>query len=400
VTDHVSSRLIHPLLPRDPAEPHRAASPLELFTDLCFVVAISQAAVSFHVHISQGHAARGLLGFAMVFFAIFWAWLNFSWFASAYDNDDVAYRLLTLLHVLGSLVLAAGIPGMVDGDFALGVLGYIIMRTSLVVQWVRVAGDDPPRRTTARRYATGIIVVQLAWIGFIFLPHNIAPVVFAVGVVAELIVPAWAEQAGTTPWHPHHIAERYSLFFIIVLGETVLSTTVAIQQAVNAHDVRAGLVFVVAGGVLIVFSAWWLYFFREAGRVLERVHLHYDHNAYLWGYGHYVIFASGAAIGAGLAARADVWRHESASSHLLTAAAVTVPVAILLAGIWAICVRVHDGSMRTASAYAVAVVLVLCSTVTPAPELVAGIVCAGLLAFELLGHDATDEFAHRAASNR
>jgi low temperature requirement protein LtrA len=398
VIDHLSSRLIHPLLPRDPSEEHRAASPLELFTDLCFVVAISQAAASFHTHISQGHAATGLLGFAMVFFAIFWAWLNFSWFASAYDNDDVAYRLLTLLHVLGSLVLAAGIPGMVDGDFALGVLGYILMRTALVVQWVRVAHDDPPRRATARRYATGIVVVQLGWIGFIFLPHSIAPAVFAVGVIAELLVPAWAERAGVTPWHPHHIAERYSLFFIIVLGETVLSTTVAIQQAVIAHDLHAGLVFVVAGGVLIVFSVWWLYFFRESGPVLERVHVHYNHNAYLWGYGHYVIFASGAAIGAGLAARVDVWRHGSQSSHLLTAAAVTVPVAILLAGIWAICVRVHDGSMRTAAAYAVAVVLVLCATVTPAPELLAGIVCAGLLGFELLSHDA-DEFASPAASS-
>jgi low temperature requirement protein LtrA len=188
--------------------------------------------------------------------------------------------------------------------------------------------------------------------------------VFGVGVIAELIVPAWAERAGVTPWHPHHLAERYSLFFIIVLGETVLSTTVAIQQAVTAHDLHAGLVSVVAGGVLIVFSVWLLYFFRESGPVLERVHLLYNHNAYLWGYGHYGIFASGAAIGAGLAARVDLWRHDSPSSHRLTAAAV--PVAILLAGIWTICVRLRDGSMRTASAYAVAVVLVFCSTVTSA----------------------------------
>ncbi|HEY0871247.1 MAG TPA: low temperature requirement protein A, partial [Acidothermaceae bacterium] len=205
------------------------ASPLELFTDLCFVVAISQAASAFHAHLSQGHGGKGLLGFAMVFFAIFWAWLNFSWFASAYDNDDVGYRLLTLLHVLGSLVLAAGIPGMVDGDFALGVLGYLIMRSSLVVQWLRVAANDAPRRTTARRYATGIVVVQLCWVGFIFLPYSFEVPAFSVGVVAELVVPAWAERAGITPWHPHHIAERYSLFYIIVLGETVLSTTVAIQ---------------------------------------------------------------------------------------------------------------------------------------------------------------------------
>ena len=131
MTTPAVGRLFNPLLPRDPREAHRVASPLELFTDLCFVVAISQAPSS--LHLSEGHGVRGFVGFAMVFFAIFWAWLNFSWFASAYDNDDVGYRLLTLLRVLGSLVLAAGIPGMVDGDFALGVLGYLIMRSSLVV---------------------------------------------------------------------------------------------------------------------------------------------------------------------------------------------------------------------------------------------------------------------------
>jgi low temperature requirement protein LtrA len=71
-----------------------------------------------------------------------------------------------------------------------------------------------------------------------------------------------------------------------------------------------------------VFSVWWLYFFRGSGAALARMHDQYIHSTYLWGYGHYVIFGSGAAIGAGLAARVDVWRHDSVSSHLQTAAAV------------------------------------------------------------------------------
>jgi len=71
----------------------------------------------------------------MAFFAIFWAWLNFTWFGSDYDNDGVLYRLLTILQIVGSLVLAAGIPKMFDGSFVLGVSGYIIMRIALVTQW-------------------------------------------------------------------------------------------------------------------------------------------------------------------------------------------------------------------------------------------------------------------------
>jgi hypothetical protein len=84
-----------------------------------------------------------------------------------------------------------------------------------------------------------------------------------------------------------------------------------------------------------------------------------------------------------LASRVDVWRHESASSHLQTAFAVTGPVAVLIAALWAICVRLHEKSRRTAVAYGTAALLVLAATATPIPELAAGVVCAGLLAFEL-----------------
>ena len=125
-------RYVRPLTGRDPGEANRVASPLELFTDLCFVVAVAQAAAALHHEISAGRVGNGAAGFAMAFFAIFWAWLNFTWFSSAYDNDDVAYRLLTILQIVGSLMLAAGIPRMFqDGRSALAVGGYVVMRIAL-----------------------------------------------------------------------------------------------------------------------------------------------------------------------------------------------------------------------------------------------------------------------------
>ena len=120
--------LVRPLSPRDPHEDHRTATPLELFADLCYVVAVAQAGLTLHHEIVEGHAAHGLVYFAMAFFAIFWAWLNFAWFNSAYDPDDTIHRLLTLLQILGSLVLAAGIPRFFEADFTLGVVGYVVMR--------------------------------------------------------------------------------------------------------------------------------------------------------------------------------------------------------------------------------------------------------------------------------
>jgi low temperature requirement protein LtrA len=67
-------------------------------------------------------------GYAAVFFGVWWAWVNFTWFASAYDTD-VPYRLLTLLQMAGVLVFAAGIPAAFEHfDFATAVTGYVIMR--------------------------------------------------------------------------------------------------------------------------------------------------------------------------------------------------------------------------------------------------------------------------------
>lgn len=380
--------IIRALRPRDPAEPHRAASPLELLTDLCFVVAIAQAAAELHHHISDHHAIEGLIGFLLAFFAIFLTWLNFTWFASAYDNDDAIYRLLTILQILGSLVLAAGIPGIFDGHLLLGVTGYVIMRIALVAQWLRAAYHDRERRKTCLRYAVGIVIVQFCWIAFVPITAA-APVatvpLFVLLAIFEIAVPWFAERAGQTPWHPHHIAERYGLFFIIVLGETVLSSTLAIQGALVDDQIWTSAVLIVVGsGVLIVFSAWWLYFSRSAAHTLRRAERPGQSFEFVWGFGHYLIFGSAAAVGAGLAARVDYWSgSEHHGSALSTGLAVTIPVAVLLIMLWLIHLRHHDASVRTWGPFFGAAALILAGTATPVPELVAGIVIAVLVAVEI-----------------
>ena len=141
---------------RDPEEAHRASTPLELFFDLTFVVAIAQAANSLHHGLVEGHAQNVLVGYPLVFFGIWWAWMNFTWFASAYDTDDVLYRLAVLVQISGVLVYAAGVPrAMEHQDFTVGVLGYVIMRVGLIAQWLRAAHSDPAHRACCLRYAAG-----------------------------------------------------------------------------------------------------------------------------------------------------------------------------------------------------------------------------------------------------
>ena len=134
-----------PMRARSPHEPHRVATPLELLFDLVFVVAISEAASGLHHAVAQAHVADGLTGYAMVFFAIWWAWMNFTWFASAYDNDDVPYRLAVFVQITGALIVAGGIPAMFESRVPnlATIGGYVVMRMAMVAQWLRASKADP-----------------------------------------------------------------------------------------------------------------------------------------------------------------------------------------------------------------------------------------------------------------
>ena len=89
--------------------------------------------------------------FPLVFFAVWWAWVNFTWFASAYDTDDAIYRLSVFVQMAGVLIFAAGIPrAFADQDFGIVVLGYVVMRFALVAQWLRVSWSVPEAHGSAR----------------------------------------------------------------------------------------------------------------------------------------------------------------------------------------------------------------------------------------------------------
>jgi hypothetical protein len=244
-----------------------------------FIVAVAKAVEGLHGGLARGVVAESVLNFSLGFFALWWAWMNFTWFASAYDLDDIAYRLSMFVAMTGALILAAGLPiTSIERDRRIAVLGYVVMRLALVSQWIRVARGDGPRRQTAKRFAIGVTACQIGWTvaAFTLPPGTWLAVGVPLGTVVELIVPVWAESAGRTPWHPEHIAERYGLFTIIVLGESVLAASLAIQSARTNGGLSAELVTVIVGGLLILFSMWWLYFDRPADRLLpstHRVHL-------------------------------------------------------------------------------------------------------------------------------
>jgi low temperature requirement protein LtrA len=367
--------------PRDPSEVHRASTPLELLFDLVFVVAVAQAASSLRHALAGGAVAAPVAKYGVVFFAIWWAWMGFSWFASAYDTEDIAYRLMVFVQMTGALILAAGIPRAFDDlDFGVAVVGYVVMRLGQVTQWLRVAASaQPAARRCALRFAAGITACQLGWIARLAIP-GVGGVVTLVALgIAELLVPVWAERASATAWHPGHIVERYGLFTIIVLGESILAGTVAIQIVLDEGGLDAELVGIIVGGLLIVFSIWWVYFDYQVPHVLTS-----NRTGFIWGYGHYFVFAAVAAVGAGLGVAVDHAAGHGALSDIQAGAVVAVPVAVYLLALWGLHLVLGATAAGPLFVAPLTAALVLLAAATPQPVLLIGVIVAAMMTFKLV----------------
>jgi low temperature requirement protein LtrA len=317
---------------RNPHEAHRAATPLELLFDLTFATSFSLAASQFADALAAGRYAPALLGFGFASLAICWAWINFSWFSSAYDTDDWIFRLVTMVQMVGVLVLAIGLPRMFASiergqhlDNSIMVLGYVIMRVALVFQWLRAAKQDPARRGVCLTYAASISIAQVGWVMQIAIP------LVAVGAVMlgcvlfliEMLGPVLAERrAGGTPWHAHHIAERYSLFAIIALGEGVVGTVAALSAVIERQGWTLDAALVGIAGMGLTFGMWWVYYLVPSGKILGR---HRD-RAPVWGYLQMLIVTSIVATGAGLQVAAFFIEDKAHVPIVGAVLAVAIPV--------------------------------------------------------------------------
>ena len=381
------------MVPRDPDEENRASTPLELFFDLCFVVAVAQDSAELAGHLGEGRFGAGVVSYLLVFFAIWWAWMGFSWFASAFDVDDVPYRVCTMIVLAGVLILAAGVGrGYEHRDFSVIFVGYLVMRAGLETLRARAAAADPARRRTMLRYMAGESGCMAGWAVVIFvLPDAALAWGFVVMALVEMAVPGWAERVETTPWHADHITDRYGAFTIIVLGESVLSATNAVRGALEEHA-SPELLLMAGGGLFTVFGVWWLYFSLPASGLLTSLRM-----ALTWGYGHYLMFVSATAIGAGIEVNVARQTGEADIPAVAAGLALTVPVACCLVLIWLLQVRPHGPDAPASWIIPLTGVLVLAASFTSWSVPVTG----GLLALVVVGgvvlHARKTRFAGAAA---
>lgn len=334
----LSHRLV-PMTGRDPEEHGRAASPLELLFDLTFVVAVGTAASQFAEMLAEGHAIQAITAFTLAMFAISVAWISFSWFASAFATDDWLYRALTMLQMIGVVVFSLGLPAMFhsleEGDhleLRTMVIGYVVMRIAMVAQWWRAARESPPFHKVGMANILWTMIAQAGWIVVAFTELPLAAVLaaFVVLGVLELVLPLLTQgRAGGTPWHPHHVAERYGLFAIITLGEGVVGTIASSGELLGGADGTqwsANAIAVVVAGVGLTFGMWWVYFTTPFGDILT----HRRNRGYLFGYGHIPLFIGIAGAGAGLHVAGLHLEHHTKISDAAVVLSLALPVGLYL----------------------------------------------------------------------
>jgi low temperature requirement protein LtrA len=349
---------------------HRPATSLELLFDLTFVAAFGVAGSELAHGIAVGHGAAAVGGFVFAMGAIVWAWINYTWFASAFDTDDWLFRVLTMVQMSGVILLAIGIPPMFESidhgeplENGILVAGYVVMRLAMVAQWLRAAHGDPKLRPIALTYAFFISVAQIGWVLTAILPLDVTWTLLAAALlwILELSGPYVAEGKGikagigSTPWHPHHIAERYGLLAIIALGETVFGTLAAAQAISASAGWTIDAVVVIGAGIALTFALWWLYFLMPSAPVLAARR----DRAFPWGYGHFFVFASIAAIGAGLHVVGYVFDEHYEVSTVTAILAIAVPVLIFHLSLYLIQAWLVSGPPRNTPMQLVSMVMPL-----------------------------------------
>ncbi|TKB45556.1 low temperature requirement protein A [Thalassotalea mangrovi] len=324
------ARFFTPLTARDNQEPHRTATTLELFFDLVFVVAIATAAHGFANHLVAGEVGDGIAKFIFAYLCIWWAWNQFTWFASSFDNDSPAYRISVLLMMVGAMLIAASMDSLFQKSLLLYTyLGYVLMRVPFVFLWLRVALDNPELRSKAVFNAISLILLQVYWGWAALGVHDnyfVVHPIFLIGWLLEFCAPVIAEKIKHSQWHPDHIQERFGLLMIIVLGEVIVANIHALTTAIDGGPDLLLFAYTLVT-ISLVFAMWW-YYFCDQQDTLE----HCVCRAFSWSYGHFFIFLCAVMVGSGL-----TYMHHGYEEHHVgqnAALTVSIPIGLFIVSIW------------------------------------------------------------------
>jgi low temperature requirement protein LtrA len=226
-------------------------TPLELFFDLVFVLALTQVTAMMAEDPTWGGMAEGML----ILGILWWSWVGYAWLTSVIDPEEGLVRLIFLVAMAALLVIALCVPDAFGDRALLFAACYGIVRFAHIALFVVASRDDPDLRKSVMSLAVGTAIgVGLVVIGALLEP-TAQGIVWGASLLADMAVPAFFGAAG---WKlvPEHFAERHGLIIIIALGESI----VAIGVGAEHGEVDGPVVAAAVLGITLSFALWWLYF--------------------------------------------------------------------------------------------------------------------------------------------
>ncbi len=262
------ARMSHAPKPRLRDDHHleRHASWLELFYDLVFAVTVSQLAHRLTLDLGPLEWAQ----FLGLFVPVWWAWVGQTMFATRFESDDPVQRVLTLFQMLCAAIMAVQAGGVTHDRFQGFAIAYAALRTGLVLQYLRVWRHDPSSRAVSGWLAGSFSVGVLCSIAAALAPASIAWMLWLLALVVDLAGPRLGvERMRRAPVHRTHLPERFALFTLIFLGESLA----AVVRGLAAADLWWSSVVIGVFAFVIASCLWWLYFDHFArADVGERLH--------------------------------------------------------------------------------------------------------------------------------
>jgi low temperature requirement protein LtrA len=312
-------------------EPGRRVTWLELFFDLVFVAAVAQVGT----HLRDDYSLAGLLRFSLLFVLIWWAWLGHTSFSTRFDTDDVVQRALTWLQMFLVAVMAINATDALDSRDSAGfAAAYSVIRLVLVAQYLRARRIRRARALTMR-YAASCGGAGLLWLASAFVAPPIRFWLWALALTIDVATPLLTTRhVVEVPHDAAHLPERYGLFSIILMGESMVAVMTGMEHQ-EYWSVRAASSAVLGMGLIVLI--WWCYFDVVGAASEQMVRSKADAVRFqIWSYGHLPLYLGIAVTGVGLehviAKATKEPLHTSELAILLGAlAAVTMAMLMLAA---------------------------------------------------------------------
>jgi low temperature requirement protein LtrA len=234
-----------------------------LFYDLVFVVAV--AALGHRLLIN--HTWSGAVAFVGLFIPLWWSWVSFTFYADRYDTDDLGQRLLAVAQMVAIALMAASISGDASDSSVAFAASFILARVVLLAMYARAYRHIPESRSLVAGYLRGFTLGGVPWVISLWVPEPWRYVLWAIGLTIDVITPYVMRRIqAKVPLSVTHLPERFGLFTILVLGESIAAAVGGLGSIGWERDATIGLII----GVITATGLWWLYFDNLEGSVVRR----------------------------------------------------------------------------------------------------------------------------------